>query len=90
MKPRVASLILGLSAAAGAAGVFAEPADQKRTVVAGERYRKSGLHRFVFGSEYRDLWTLPVAIDVLDFEKYAGGLTPVRVLGHGQTKVLAL
>jgi len=90
MKPKVASLILGLSAAASAAGVFAEPADQKRTVVAGERYRKSGLHRFVFGSEYRDLWTLPVAIDVLDFEKYAGGLTPVRVLGHGQTKVLAL
>ena len=63
---------------------------ERRTIVAGERYRKGGLHRFLFGHEYRDLWTTPVSVEVLDAGRFAGGLTPVRIVGHGQSKALAL
>ncbi|HET6347628.1 MAG TPA: hypothetical protein VFH88_00960, partial [Candidatus Krumholzibacteria bacterium] len=31
-----------------------------RTIVAGERYRAGGLHRFFLGADYRDLWTTPI------------------------------
>lgn len=59
------------------------------TVVAGERFRKSGLYRFLFGSNYRDLWTTPVELPLLDLASFAGGLRPTRVVGHGQTQGLA-
>jgi hypothetical protein len=85
--PRVAilgSLITTLAVAA----LAEEPADTRTVVVAGERYRASGFHRFLFGSEYRDLWTTPVALDILDLHRFAGGLEPVAALGHGQTQAL--
>jgi hypothetical protein len=63
---------------------------ERRTVVVGARYQKGGFYRWLFGAEYRDLWTAPVSLEVLDLSKYAGGLKPTRVLGHGQTKSLAL
>lgn len=66
----------------------AEP--RTKTVVAGEQFRAGGLHRFLFGRNYRDLWTTPVELPVLDLQTFAGGLTVVRRLGHGQTKALAL
>ena len=62
----------------------------QKTVVAGERYRKGGLYRFLFGADYRDVWTTPVSLPVLDMGRYAGGLQPVRIVGHGQSKALAL
>jgi hypothetical protein len=58
-------------------------------VVAGERYRKGGIHRCLLGAEYRNLWTTPVSLEVLDLSRYAGGLKVTRLLGHGQTKALA-
>ena len=65
-------------------------ATRTERVVAGEQFKAGGLHRFLFGAEYRDLWTMPVELPVLDLQSYAGGLTVVRRLGHGQTKALAL
>jgi hypothetical protein len=44
----------------------------------------------LFGAEYRDLWTAPVSLEVLDLAAFAGGLTPVRTIGHGQTVALSL
>ena len=32
---------------------------EKRTIVAGEQYRAGGFYRFLFGADYRDLWTTP-------------------------------
>jgi hypothetical protein len=64
-------------------------AEERRTVVAGERYKKSGFHRFLFGAEYRDIWTTPVSLEVLNLGTFAGGLTPTRLIGHGQTQALA-
>src|SRR5262249_49590857 len=49
-----------------------------------------GLHRFLFGADYRDLWTTPAELPVLDLQNFAGGLSAVRRLGHGQTKALAM
>lgn len=67
-----------------------ETSTPRRTVVAGQRYKKGGLHRFLLGAEYRDLWTMPVSLEVLDLDQFAGGLKAVGVLGHGQTQALAL
>lgn len=61
----------------------------KETVVAGERYRRSGLYQWLFGSGYRDLWTTPFAIEILDLKSFGGGLTPTRVVGAGQSRGLA-
>ncbi len=60
------------------------------TVVAGKHYAKSGLYRFFFGAHYRDLWTTPIRVPVLDLATFAGGLTPKRAGGGQQTKSLRL
>lgn len=96
---RKSAVFIELSAAAillGAAGPSpaAPPAEESRTatreVVAGERYRKGAVHRFLFGAEYRDLWTTPVSLEVLDLSSFAGGLKPVGTVGHGQTQALSM
>ena len=61
-----------------------------REVVAGEQFGAGALHRFLFGANYRHLWTKPVRLPVLDLGAFAGGLSPVRRVGHGQTQALAL
>jgi hypothetical protein len=73
---------------------FAVPAARaqeapRRKVVAGEKYQASGLHRALFGADYRDLWATPIEVPVLDLQRYAGGLRPVRRVGGQQTKGLA-
>lgn len=54
------------------------------TVTAGD-YGAGWLHRLLFGDDYRDLWTAPVRVPLLDLQEYAGGLTAVRTGGFGQT-----
>ena len=61
-----------------------------RTVVAGDRYRAGAFHRFLLGSDYRDLWTAPVEVPELDLRTCAGGLRPVRRVGGQQTPGLAM
>ena len=63
-------------------------AQRDTTVVAGAHYAKSGTYRLFFGSGYRDLWTAPVRVPVLDLATYAGGLTPTTAGGGFQTKSL--
>jgi len=74
---------------AGGAALSPRPGDTV-TVIAGARYRASGLHRFFFGDHYRALWATPIAVPVLDLRTYAGGLQPVRRGGGKQTKSLRL
>src|SRR5262245_41375571 len=69
------------------------PAEEKKSVpegsvVIGPQFKAGGIHRCLWGSDYRDLWTTPVRIEVLDLRSFAGGLTPTRILGHGQTQAL--
>lgn len=60
------------------------------TVAPGAHYRAGGLHRLLFGAHYRDLWTTPIRVEVLDLATYAGGLTPTRRGGGQQTRTLRL
>ncbi|HEV7499492.1 MAG TPA: hypothetical protein VGQ33_05780, partial [Vicinamibacteria bacterium] len=57
-------------------------------VAANPRYRASGLHRLLLGANYRQLWTTPVQVEVLDLHAFAGGLTPLKKGGGKQTKSL--
>ena len=52
------------------------------------RYRAGGLHRFLLGDTYRDLWGTPIRVPVLDLRKFAGGLTPLKLSGGNQTTSL--
>jgi hypothetical protein len=58
------------------------------TVVAGAHYSAGPLHRLLFGGSYRDLWTTPIAVPVLDLATFAGGITPRERGGGMQTKSL--
>ncbi len=54
-------------------------------VVPGERFRAGGFKRWLYGSDYRDLWTTPIEVAVLDLDRVGGGLTPLRTGGFGQS-----
>jgi Omp85 superfamily domain len=79
--------------AALAGGLWAGPAGAQpdsATAVAGEQYRAGGLHRTLWGRNYRDLWTRPVRVPVLDPDTFAGGLTPLRAGGDFASNTLHL
>jgi hypothetical protein len=59
-------------------------------VTAGAHYKAGGLHRFFLGDDYRDLWTVPIRVEVLDLRTYAGGLKPAFRVGGQETKGLAM
>jgi len=46
------------------------------------------LHRWILGRHYRDLWSAPVEVEVLDLDTFAGGLEPLRTGGGMQTRSL--
>lgn len=54
-------------------------------VVPGERFSAVGFKRWLYGSGYRDLWTTPIEVAVLDLDSVGGGLTPLRTGGFGQS-----
>ena len=54
-------------------------------VVPGERFGAGTLKRWLYGSDYRDLWTTPIEVQVLDLDRVGGGLTPLRTGGFGQS-----
>jgi hypothetical protein len=58
------------------------------TLQAGAQYARGALWRALFGNNYRDLWTRPITVPLLDLATYAGGLTADKEGGHGQTKTL--
>jgi len=85
---RILTAVL-IAAAIPAAGQ--EPAPRPaatRRVVAGPRYKAGSLHRLLLGPTYRDLWTTPIEVEVLDLARYAGGLTATKKGGGMQTKSL--
>ena len=85
----IAMLLIAVETGTGSlVATAAEQSPGVRTVVIGPQYRKGGIYRWLWGSEYRDLYAMPVELPVLDLRTYAGGLTPKEQLGHGQTQVL--
>lgn len=65
-------------------------AQESKPVTVGPEYAAGALKRVVFGDGYRDLWTTPVRLPVLDLKNEAGGLTPVRQVGQAQSLGLAM
>lgn len=100
MKKRATALLAvaalaGARAALATEGVATSRADEPATsgmrrVVADEEYAAGGWHKLWFGKGYRDLWTMPVELPVLDLAAEAGGLTPLRQVGGYQTPGLAM
>ncbi|HEX2249876.1 MAG TPA: hypothetical protein VHH32_05975, partial [Gemmatimonadales bacterium] len=56
----------------------------------GAHYRAGGLHEMLLGREYRELWTTPISVPLLDLDTFAGGLRAVSKGGGQQTKSLML
>ena len=84
------ALLAATIALLAAAAPAQELGQRTERIVAGEQFKAGGLHRLLWGDNYRELWTTPVELPVLDLQSFAGGLKVVRRLGHGQTKALAL
>lgn len=57
-------------------------------VIPGPQYRAGWLHRLLFGSGWRDVWTTPIDVDVLDLDSFAGGMKPLKRGGGFQTRSL--
>src|SRR5690606_32965664 len=100
LMPRLADwsltplLLLAPLAAAAAQGVQLERpprvGTESVTVAADSSHAAGPLHRFFFGSGYRDLWVTPITVPVLDLERFDGGLTATESGGGMQTKSLRL
>ena len=65
-----------------------ESAGSTVVTAAGEQYRAGAFHRWVLGRHYRDLWTTPIEVELLDLSTFAGGITPLRQGGGRQTRSL--
>ncbi|WP_139255061.1 hypothetical protein [Hymenobacter psychrophilus] len=65
--------------------------DSTVLVAAGSQYDRGSIHRFFWGTHYRDLWKLPVRVPVFNLRTAVpGGLTPIKEGGSFQTKNLRL
>ncbi|MBW3627942.1 MAG: outer membrane protein assembly factor [Gemmatimonadetes bacterium] len=85
--PSPAALILcGLSTVV--VPIAASAQRDSAVVVAGPEYRAGPLHSALLGSDYRDLWTVPTRVPVLDLSRYMGGLTPTQRGSGKQTRSL--
>ena len=90
------AVVLGILAAgfsgsvAGQTPAPGDPASGRETVVAGQQYGRPLGGRVLFGQDYRDLWTVPIEVEVLDLRATAGGLRPVMAIGGNESRGLAL
>ncbi|HLG32610.1 MAG TPA: BamA/TamA family outer membrane protein [Ignavibacteriaceae bacterium] len=60
------------------------------TVTPGQQYEAGSFHNFWFGKHWRDIWTTPISVPVLDMEIFAGGLSPEKKGGGLQTNSIRL
>jgi hypothetical protein len=64
------------------------PSSDSVSVAAGPEYAAGPLTRWLFGSDYREAWTTPIRVPLLDLRAFAGGLQPLSAGGGLQTKSL--
>lgn len=81
------SLLIGVAALLFSSGSLL--AAETRSLVADPTLSAGPVHRLLLGADYRDLWTTPAEIEILDLSSEAGGLTPVFRVGGAQTFGLA-
>ena len=58
------------------------------TVIPGARYARGGLVKFFAGAGHRDMWAVPLKVEVADLATFGGGLTPLRLGGGMTTRTL--
>jgi hypothetical protein len=75
----LATLLLAWPALSSAQSTVTMPADASHDA--------TGFFRTFFGNGYRDTWTVPITVPVLDLATFAGGLTPFRE-GGNQSRTL--
>jgi len=63
-------------------------AGQVVTVAPGARYRAGWLYSFFLGAHWRNVWTTPIDVPVLDLGTFGGGMRPIRLGGGLETKNL--
>ena len=85
MRTHMAAVMMAIGMLASATG-----AQETKVVTVGPEYAAGGAQRYWLGDGYRDLWTTPVTVAVLDLKKEAGGLTPVRQVGQPPSVGLAM
>src|SRR5690606_6934061 len=82
------SVRLGFALALGLLTAAPLQAQRDTIVVAGREYAASALQEALLGDDYRDVWVAPVRVEVLDLDRFAGGL-PLSERGRGkQTRSL--
>jgi hypothetical protein len=87
---RPTCLFIVLLPAAATAQPVQEAAPKKtETLVAGKQYAAGPFWSFFFGKDWRDLWTAPVVVPVLDAETFAGGLEATKASSGRQTRSLS-
>jgi hypothetical protein len=62
--------------------------EQKIQVIPGAEYQAGWFHRLIFGSQWRDLWTSSISVPVLDLNRFADGMVPIKRGGGFQTMSL--
>jgi hypothetical protein len=85
MRAHVVAVVVVVCALASVAS-----AQETKVVTVGPEYAAGGAQRFWLGDGYRDLWTTPVRLPVLDLKREGGGLTPVGRVGQAQSVGLAM
>ena len=88
LAPAALLLLLWPSRVLGQSEGTPAPGADSVEVVAGAQYQAGGVHRFLLGSDYRELWTTPVLVPVLNLQTFAGGLRPLKAGGGNQTESL--
>jgi hypothetical protein len=55
------------------------------TIISDSRYEAKGFWQFLMGSHYRDLWTMPVKLPVLNLQQFEGGVDAYHFTGGQQS-----
>ena len=70
--------------------VFSQNISDKKyiTIIPDSNYQAGWFWRFWLGNHWRDLWTTPIKVEILDLKDFDGGLIPIKKGGGLQTKSL--
>ncbi len=63
---------------------------ETRTVTADQSLKASGAYKWFLGDDYRNVWSTPIEVEVLNLQREAGGLRPLFRVGGLQTFGLAM
>jgi hypothetical protein len=66
----------------------APPGADSIELVVNPGYQVNPVAEFILGTQYRDLWTQPIKVEVLDLEAFEGGVRPTREGGGQETRSL--